>query len=154
MSADPHLDLLKKIDQQVVDQGNDLKEVRRALSDGRVTFAEHAARLTAVEKEQAGMPERMRSTMREVLAEERETARHQRSRERTEAYDTTAEQQPVGSSSGLTKAIKVGVQTVAAWGPVIRIALLAGIFAGGCIASYLLASRQGAQPPSNIGAHP
>ena len=114
--TDIHLALLQKIDRQVEEQSRDLKSVASSIADGRVRFENHAARIVALERAQAAAPEQTKRAVREVLAEQRETDRVERSR------DTTA-------------LVKAGGKL----GKWIRAALVAGVAVGGCVAGYVAA---------------
>jgi len=112
--TDAHLALLQKIDRQVEEQSRDLKAMTASLADGRVQSARQDARIVALERYAENAPEQTKRAVREVLAEQRETDRVERSR------DTAA-------------LVKAGGKL----GKWIRAALVAGVAIGGCVAGYV-----------------
>ncbi len=135
---DVYLELLKKVDRQVEDQGRDIKGLRSDLSDGRLVFADHAARLSTVERDQAACAERVKLAVRDVLNEQRETDRM----ERKTPSQKKGEKSP-GETTGLMRAL-------AKMGPFVRYGIIVGAFLGGLIGG-VYATRQTDKAPQTQG---
>lgn len=131
---DAHLALLQKIDRQGESHGAQLIAIRVELANGRVTFAEHHARIATVEKDQASCNERVKQSVREVLNEQRET-------DRVERTERKKPEKSPGETTGLIKSITK-------LGPWIKYIIVAGAFVGGLIGGIYVTAKPTKSPQS------